>query len=233
MDETNIFDIMGFITLLSQLPIENTFVNKNILVVVLGLLIYMAIGALIYTDRFPVNILSSIPDRRYLLLVVALDIALFICIYRFQNGELPSFSNMTEKSTRISDTNTKTHHDKILKFDHTDGTGGTGGDQMKVGIKNQVGGGKASKNNAKNVSFNDVVDDASSWANGDVNIDNDLESTFKRPGIHSQPELPEEVSIPGGNYFNEDGNRTKVENWELDEYTNSEFDQSKEHMMID
>ncbi|MEX0596091.1 MAG: hypothetical protein WD512_06275, partial [Candidatus Paceibacterota bacterium] len=78
---------------MSQLPLENTYVNKNLLVTILGLLMYAVMGGMIYTNRFPVNILSSIPDKRYLLLIIALDLTLFLCIYRFQYGELPSFSN--------------------------------------------------------------------------------------------------------------------------------------------
>ena len=215
---------MVFITVLSQLPLENTYINKNSLVTILGLLMYALIGGMIYTNRFPVNILSSIPDKRYLLLIIALDLTLFLCIYRFQYGELPSFSNpivqgnkenILDKENNLNNNLNKgnTHSNKENKGNNNKGNNNKGNDLNRG-------------NNRKNVTFND---DVSSWA-ADVNIDNDLESTFKRPGIHTQPELPEEASIPGGNYFNEDRNNPKVENWELDEYTNADED---DHMMID
>lgn len=220
---------MGFITLLSQLPLENSYIQKNLLVVLSGFILYLIVGTLIYTDRFPSNILSSIPDKRYLLLVVAIDLALFVAIYRFQHGAFPSFSS--------SKNGGGTESNRMITSEPAVARQLGGGSNSSRGHMNGSNSGKRSSN--KNVSFApavDVADDTSSWANGagDINLDNDLESTFKRPGIHNQSELPEEVSIPGGNYFNDESNtRPKVENWEVDEFTNTDFDQTKDHMMID
>lgn len=223
---------MGFITLLSQLPLENSYIQKNILVVLSGFILYLIVGTLIYTDRFPANILSSIPDKRYLLLVIAIDLTLFVAIYRFQHGVFPSFSS--SKNGGVGAITSEPTVARQLGGGHNLGDRNNNNNSGKANKR----GNNHNKNN-RNVSFApavDVVDDTSSWANGasDINLDNDLESTFKRPGIHNQSELPEEVSIPGGNYFNDESNtRPKVENWEVDEFTNTDFDQSKDHMMID
>ena len=201
---------MVLINLIHQLPIlESTtleqIVWKNQVSLALGLVLYALLGGAIYTNKVPDFLLSPIPDKRYLLLIVGVDLALFFFIHRFQYGYFPILS--------VPDTQEKPQRTSVSR--------------RRVAFADE----NIKENNSdisKVVPFKETThfmrdgpsDDVSTYS--DVNIENDLESTFKKPGLHKQSELPDEVSVPGGSYFN-DEERPKIENWELDEYTHDEY----------
>tara|TARA_R100001163_G_C5067108_1_gene206010 strand:- start:3592 stop:4344 length:753 start_codon:yes stop_codon:yes gene_type:complete len=243
---------MVFINLISNLPIfdESTpegKILKNQVSLGLGLVLYIVIGGLIYTDKIPSVWLSTIPDKRYLALILGLDIALFFIIYKFRKGYFPPLSISGCPEYRKQETLKNIREAEPLRRLE-------GGGSMEVSDQNRRMAEKANRHieqeqlnrNSRNVDEtkkgvrfnpNQIINDmtlATSRSSPSQNlmsgmsdeistITNDLESTFKKPGQHKQTEYPDEVSIPGNSYFEDDDKNTKVENWEMDEYTHDEF----------
>lgn len=191
---------MVLINIISKLPFltsENNLVLKNQVSLALGIALYAIIGGLIYADKIPLSWMSMIPDRRYLLLVVALDLTIFFVVHRFQYGHFPQLTQPEEISQKPLKSILKKHTPTI---DYSPPATYT----PRIRSKPQV-------NFDENSSINDV------------NLENDLESTYKRPGKHTQPYLPEEASVPGNSYFMDEESKPTIENWEVDEFTHEEF----------
>lgn len=196
---------MVFINLLSQLPLfpirdPNDLVRKNQICLIVGIGLYLALSALIYFKKVPLadRLLSSIPDKRYLFLIVVVDLVLFVVIHRFQYGSFPSLSiNSSEPTVAVQE-------------------------QKEVDRRKQTPKEKVT-----------IVNDNTSES---INLDDDLESTFKRPGKLKQPNIhikdqdteypldfPDEASIPGRTYFKDDESQAVVDNWDVDDFTQEEY----------
>jgi len=190
---------MVLINIISNIPFlssEDNLVLKNQISLALGIALYAIIGGLIYADKIPPSWLSMIPDKRYLLLVAALDLTIFFVVHRFQYGSFPQL----------------THTPKIVQPPKP----------LKSILKKPRSSHRSSPpprpSNKIFAKPAPIFDENSS-----VNLENDLESTYKRPGKHTQPYLPEEASVPGNSYFHDEESRPTIENWEVDEFTHEEF----------
>ena len=177
-----------------------------------------------------------LPEQKYLLLVVVVDLVLYCIIHRFQYGILPVFSVSSLPQDQDRQLDQENYEDHENQEDLEDQ-----GDQVNY---KQYGGNKSSnksskskqpklKQNKRQVQAQEQQDDDIS---SDLNLNDDLESTFKRPGkIRQDRSMPledeisefssevKEASVAGKDYFKDDDSKAIVENWDLDEYTQGEF----------
>jgi len=212
---------MVFITLVSQIPFLNVkcdedLILKNKINIGLGFMLYIILGGLIYMNKIPNKILSIISDTRYLGFVLIIDIILYIVIYRFTYGFLPPLSkSMIPKINQINNQiNNSNQNDHI--------------NQVKMNIKNQSIQNQKNneyksniKKNKKNVTFEQSVNKKDEEIS--VNLEDDLESSLKRPTKNKILDFPDEVSVPGKNYFKDDEGKAIIENWDIDEFGDDEY----------
>ena len=83
----------------------------------------------------------------------------------------------------------------------------------RVNEKKEVNPQSNKKSNGKRVYFEETS----------VNLDDDLESSLKKKGQTKVSDYPEDVSLPGRNYFKDDESKAIIENFDIDEYTNDEY----------
>lgn len=209
---------MVFFVLISKLPLLEIkspadLVKQNQMTLGLGLVLYCVIAGLIIWKKIPLDKwLSFIPDKKYLIGIVILDLVLYFMLYRFDHGFMPPFSieslpppppvrkrlvppnqKMSNKSRKVSP-------------------------QKKHPQPPQVKRPTKPREIQKPI---EMEDDISSLS---THLHDDLDSSLKHP---IQPP-PEEASFGGQEYF-EDKNKAVIENWDLDEFTQEEYvpDQSE------
>jgi len=200
-----------------------SIVYQNQLVIVVGLSIYLSLGALCYMNKVPTQIsdlVAKLPDQKYLLGIILLDFTIFIIVHRFQYGCFPPF---TMSSLPPPPPNFRPPHQ--LKDPREPEEEEETPQPLLRGQPPQFNKDVSYQNNQPNDDTSELMDD--------------LESSMKRPSsIRSViPELPPPPPLPlplpandgpeeaslAGDYFNDEASRTIVENWDTDDFTQNEF----------
>lgn len=208
-----------FITLISQIPIcESDIIFKNRITIIIGIIMYLVVGGLIFTNYIPEKYLNIVSDYRYLIGIILIDIILYIGLHRFTYGCLPQFFGNNQQNGQQRQTNEQMNgqinrqmmNEKMINGNKQSATM----KKLMNNVKNQCG---ERQTNKKTNKVNFKEEETS------VNLDDDLESSLKKRGVVKISDFPDEVSVAGKNYFKDDESRAIIENWEIDEYTNEEF----------
>lgn len=201
-----------FFNLASQLPLitirnPEDLVTKNKVTLMVGFLCYMAIGLAIYFKKVPEKIMSMLPDNKYLLVVVIVDLILYFVIHRFQYGMMPVFSTSSLPAIMYAEDG-----EENLYRDNEE--------RPKLKSKLEDGEDEA-----------DLNDDLESTYKkpGQIRQTNNNPMPLEDE-ISEFSSVVQEASVAGKDYFkNDEDNKAVVENWDIDEYTHEEFvpDRSK------
>lgn len=208
---------MVFFILFSKLPSRKSnqdpmsnLVKKNQMTLVLGFVVYFILGGLILTNKFPLDQwLTFIPDKKYLMGIIILDLVLYLLLHRFEHGSFPSFSIINKKkNSAIEKEFMKQSENALRQIMNPSSDNQSPINQIDQSSINQLPD-STLKTKMKQTEF---IDDEISILSAPLN--DDLDSDLKIPAENE----PEEASLPGQNYFqiNQD---IIVENWDLDEFT--------------
>lgn len=215
---------MVLITLFSQLPIFNDRpILKNKISLSMGIICYLIIGIAIYIKIIPNEILQTVLNNRYIIIgLIAFDLILYTIMHRMIYGYLP-FQNNTQNMIRYNQ-NLVGIEDKRMKMNQIENNNKEINREInkeinkerithRVNEKKEVNPQSNKKSNGKRVYFEETS----------VNLDDDLESSLKKKGQTKISDYPEDVSLPGRNYFKDDESKAIIENFDIDEYTNDEY----------
>lgn len=191
---------MVFFILLSKLPLSDPrdLLKKNQITLGLGLALYGLSGALIFSGKID-QFLSSLPDKKYLLGIILVDLILYFLLHRFEYGLFPPFSAPEVPQNKIRSSNRPKPNINYSRTTHQ---------PQKIANNNQQ-----QKKKYSEKQDDEEDDDISSLT---TNLRDDIDSVYK------QNVVPEDASLPGQEYFKKN-DQVLIQNWDLDEFTQEEY----------
>jgi hypothetical protein len=204
---------MVLFTLISQIPLvpirtPQDLVKRNKVTLMLGIAVYLTLGALIYTGKLPESITSKLPDYKILAGVILADLIIYIALHRFQYGLFPMFSidpNMIpptpSKKTLDTDDDSENDVDWNNERIHDE-------DTITNSLKQRSKQRKERKSKEPLVNLPVPIDDEE-ISEGQYLDDNDDNE-------------PNEVSLAEQDFFQKN-DKTVVENWDVEDFSNMEM----------
>jgi hypothetical protein len=211
---------MVLFTLISQLPLvpldsPKSLVVKNKVTLMSGTAIYLTLGGLIYSGKLPASIVAQLPDYKYLGILIVADLLLYVALHKFQFGIFPVF--------------TLPPGDQAGGGYHEDE--GEDKDIDSIRVRNK----KSKKNKGDyhedDLATTDEFDEISSVFRNNTPRTKTQEEPYPVPieddisddDYQAEDQEPQEVSHADQDFFLKKDQKTVVENWDVEDFSNMEY----------
>lgn len=218
---------MVLFTLISQTPLiplrePSDLVKRNKVTLMLGVAIYLAFAALLYTGKLPESIVAMLPDPKILAGIVVADLILYAGLHRFQYGIFPIFSEDPEMKRKSKKQRVIREVEEMGEEEDDDVVDDE--DTITNSLKQKGGGRKrrsrkqAEQLRALALAQAQAQQDQSQRPvpieDEDISEDQYLEE--------NEDEEPNELSMAEQDFF-QNKNKTVVENWDVEDFSNMEM----------
>lgn len=218
---------MVLFTLISQTPLvplrePSDLVKRNKVTLMLGVAIYLAFAALLYTGKLPESIVAMLPEPKILAGIVVADLILYAGIHRFQYGIFPIFSEDPEMKRKSKKQRAIMEHEEMRDKEEDDVGENDDEDTITNSLK-QKGGGRKRRSRKQTEQLKALALDQAQTQQAQRPVPIEDEDISEDQYLEeNEDEEPNELSMAEQDFF-QNKNKTIVENWDVEDFSNMEM----------